>query len=87
MTYFWRIATVALLGLTLVGCSNGNGSGTDDGNGGGDDGAMNDTPVEFAVFVKDQINNTEPFSATVEINDREFDFNNRGNEAAFDDLF
>jgi len=46
-----------------------------------------DLSVDFTSFVKDEIDNTRDDRDAVNINQREFSFNDQDNEQAFDDLF
>lgn len=46
-----------------------------------------DPAVDFTTFVKAQIDNTDDTREAVQINDKEFSFNDQNNEQAFDDLF
>ncbi|MEX0604002.1 MAG: hypothetical protein WD623_10645 [Marinobacter sp.] len=75
-----KLFGVALLGLSLAGCFNGNGSSRND----GPDVAQSQ---DFTQFVKDEINNTNDTREAVNINDLEFSFNDQTNEQAFDELF
>lgn len=75
-----KITGVALLGLSLAGCFN------------GDSSSRNDGPdvvqsQDFTQFVKNEINNTSDSRDAVNINDLEFSFNDQNNEQAFDELF
>jgi len=75
-----KISGVALLGLTLAGCFNGNGSS------GNDDPDMVQSQ-DFTQFVKDEIDNTADNRDAVNINKLDFSFNDQDDEQAFDELF
>jgi len=87
MTVFRTLIGLGFL-IALVGCDQSNG---------GDGQADNDmdmepdpdTPqvVEFATFVKTEIETTPATADATAINDVMFDFNNRDNPNAFDELF
>lgn len=73
--------SVILIGaMSLGGCFDGSSSG----GGGGD---RPDLAVDFSTFVKAEIANTDDTREAVQINDKEFSFNDQNNEQAFDDLF
>lgn len=79
-----------LIGLSvlvaLTGCER---PGTDDANADNDMAPVSDTPqfVEFATFVKTEIKTTPATAEATAINDILFEFNNRDNPNAFDELF
>lgn len=73
-----KLAGTGLITLALAGCFDGSSSG------GGD---RPDPAVDFSTFVKAEIANTDDTREAVQINDKEFSFNDQNNEQAFDDLF
>jgi hypothetical protein len=75
-----KLAGTGLITLALTGCFDGSSSG----GGGGD---RPDPAVDFSTFVKAEIANTDDTREAVQINDKEFSFNDQNNEQAFDDLF
>ena len=77
-----QITGVALLGLTLAGCFNG-----DSGSSSRNDGPDMVQSQDFTQFVKDEIDNTSDSREAVNINDLEFSFNDQNDEQAFDELF
>jgi hypothetical protein len=82
MRLIQNLAGLSALTLLLVGCEN---AGT--GNAGIDNGNDNAVVfVEFADFVKGEINNTPANDAATPVNGLMFDFNNRTNATAFDDV-
>ncbi|WP_028671946.1 hypothetical protein [Saccharospirillum impatiens] len=84
MQLILKLVGLSALTLLLVGCENaGNGGGNADNGDDNDDTVMF---VEFADFVKSEINNTPANSDATPINDLMFDFNNRTNASAFDDV-
>lgn len=73
--------SVILAGASLLGgCFDGSSSGSDDVD-------RPDPAVDFTTFVKAQIDNKDDTREAVQINDKEFSFNDQNNEQAFDDLF
>ncbi|WP_428396860.1 hypothetical protein [Marinobacter salarius] len=74
-----KLAGTGLITLALAGCFDGSSS-----SGGGD---RPDPAVDFSTFVKAEIANTDDTREAVQINDKEFSFNDQNNEQAFDDLF
>ena len=76
-----KLAGTGLIILALAGCFDGSSS---SGGGGGD---RPDPAVDFSTFVKAEIANTDDTREAVQINDKEFSFNDQNNEQAFDDLF
>jgi len=72
-----NLAALSALTILLTGCFNGS-------SGGGD---RPDPAVDFSTFVKAEIANTDDTREAVQINDKEFSFNDQNNEQAFDDLF
>ncbi|MAB54217.1 MULTISPECIES: hypothetical protein [unclassified Marinobacter] len=74
-----NLAALSALTILLTGCFNGSSGG-----GGGD---RPDPAVDFSTFVKAEIANTDDTREAVQINDKEFSFNDQNNEQAFDDLF
>ena len=74
-----NLAALSALTILLTGCFNGSSGG-----GGGD---RADAAVDFSTFVKAEIANTDDTREAVQINDKEFSFNDQNNEQAFDDLF
>lgn len=76
-----KLAGTGLITLALAGCFDGSSS---SGGGGGD---RPDPAVDFSTFVKSEIANTDDTREAVQINDKEFSFNDQNNEQAFDDLF
>ena len=76
-----KLAGTGLITLALAGCFDGSSS---SGGGGGD---RPDPAVDFSTFVKAEIANTDDTREAVQINDKEFSFNDQNNEQAFDDLF
>ena len=73
-----NLAALSALTILLTGCFNGSSGG-----GGGD---RPDPAVDFSTFVKAEIANTDDTREAVQINDKEFSFNDQNNEQAFDDL-
>ncbi len=76
-----KLAGTGLITLALAGCFDGSSS---SGGGGGD---RPGPAVDFSTFVKAEIANTDDTREAVQINDKEFSFNDQNNEQAFDDLF
>ena len=76
-----KLAGTGLITLALAGCFDGSSS---SGGGGGD---RPDPAGDFSTFVKAEIANTDDTREAVQINDKEFSFNDQNNEQAFDDLF
>ena len=76
-----KLAGTGLITLALAGCFDGSSS---SGGGGGD---RPDPAVDFSTFEKAEIANTDDTREAVQINDKEFSFNDQNNEQAFDDLF
>ena len=76
-----KLAGTGLITLALAGGFDGSSS---SGGGGGD---RPDPAVDFSTFVKAEIANTDDTREAVQINDKEFSFNDQNNEQAFDDLF
>ncbi|MEE3118873.1 MAG: hypothetical protein VX339_12260 [Pseudomonadota bacterium] len=76
MSAYLRMIILAVAGLVLVGCSDGNP-------------APRDTvfPVDFTTFVKTEVQKQSVDLEPVNINEREFNFNDQNNPQAFDDLF
>lgn len=85
MLRFQKIAgmSVLSLALTLTACDNSESGNADNGN----DNPDMETGVEFAEFVKDEIENTSANSEATAVNEVMFEFNNKNNESAFDELF
>jgi hypothetical protein len=71
-----KILIPGLLFLALAGCSDSNP-------------APRDTlfPVDFTTFVKAEVQKQSVELEPVNINEREFNFNDQNNPQAFDDLF
>lgn len=87
MSLFQKIAgmSVLSLALTLTACDN-SGAGNSNADNGNDNPDM-EAGVEFAEFVKDEIENTSANSEATAVNEVMFEFNNKNNESAFDELF
>lgn len=81
MNLFLKTSCLAVVATMLGGCFDGSSS---SGGGGGD---RPDPAVDFSTFVKAEIANTDDTREAVQINDKEFSFNDQNNEQAFDDLF
>ncbi len=79
MNLFLKTSCLAVVATMLGGCFDGSSS-----SGGGD---RPDPAVDFSTFVKAEIANTDDTREAVQINDKEFSFNDQNNEQAFDDLF
>ncbi|MBE94165.1 hypothetical protein [Marinobacter sp.] len=78
MNALLKISSLAVVVAMLGGCFGGSG---------GSGEPRPDPAVDFTAFVKTQIGNTNNTRAAVQINDKEFNFNDQNNEQAFDDLF
>ncbi|WP_166268782.1 hypothetical protein [Marinobacter caseinilyticus] len=72
-----QLTGVALIGLALTGCFDGNSNRS----------ARPDLPTDFTAFVTSEISNTADNRNAVGINDLEFGFNDQTNEQAFNGLF
>lgn len=85
MSKFRLMPCVALLGLALGGCSDSSGVNLTE-----PEAPASPQPemaVDFTTFVKAEIGNTSDEREPVNINNREFSFNDQNNEQAFDALF
>ena len=73
-----KVTGALALALALAGCFDSSS------NGGG---SSPDPQVSFVTFVEGEINNTADDREAVDINEKEFTFNDQDNEQAFDSLF
>lgn len=78
MRNIFAFSMILIGAMSLSGCFGGSG---------GSGEPRPDPAVDFTAFVKTQIGNTNNTRAAVQINDKEFNFNDQNNEQAFDDLF
>lgn len=87
MSYLNKLAGASLLVLVLAGCDNTTTMGDGNTSDNTDDTSDMVTSVEFATFVKTQIESTPANADASAVNDLQFEFNNRNNSEAFNELF
>lgn len=78
MGLFLKTSCLFIVATALAGCFNGSSNGTQE---------RPDPSVDFTTFVKTQIDNSDDTREAVQINNKDFSFNDQTNEQAFDELF